>query len=258
MRQSTRPTALVTGGNRGIGRAIVVALAQRGFDVALVDLTESEDTGRTISAAREAGAAVTFIPGDISEVGQHEAIVNAAWQMNGEVHALVNNAGISVPIRGDLLDVSPEQLDPVLDVNFRGTFFLTQACARRMLADRVSQRHRTIVTVTSVNAQIVAPDRAAYCCAKAALSMMVKVFAARLAPQGIACYELRPGIIRTDMTRVAADKYDSIIGAGVVPMPRWGEPEDVGRAAALLCSGELAYSTGDILYVDGGLHLQRL
>ncbi|HZQ60873.1 MAG TPA: 3-ketoacyl-ACP reductase [Casimicrobiaceae bacterium] len=253
-----RPTALVTGGNRGIGRGIVVALAQRGFDVAFVDVSETEDTEHTTSLAREAGAKVAFIRGDIAELAGHDDILHSAWDLTGHVDALVNNAGVSVPVRGDLLEVTPDQLDPVMNVNFRGTFFLTQAFARRLLASPRPEWHRAIVTVTSVNAEIIAPDRAAYCCSKTALSMMVKLFAARLAPHGIGCYELRPGIIRTDMTRVAAARYDRIIAEGAVPMPRWGEPEDVGRAAALLCAGELTYMTGEALHVDGGLHLKRL
>lgn len=252
-----RPLALVTGGNRGIGRGIVAALARRGFDIALVDLAESEDTASTIAAAAAAGAAAHFVAGDIAAVAHHEELLDAA--LAGRfLHTLVNNAGVSTPVRGDVLEVTPEEFDPVLDVNLRGTFFLTQAVARRMLHARPGASGRSIITITSANAVIVAPDRAAYCFAKTALSMMVKVFAVRLAAEGVACYEIRPGIIRTDMTRVAAARYDGLIAQGLLPEARWGEPADVGRAAAALAAGELSYMTGAALDVAGGMHIHRV
>jgi NAD(P)-dependent dehydrogenase (short-subunit alcohol dehydrogenase family) len=171
---------------------------------------------------------------------------------------LVNNAGIPSPVRGDLLDVTAPAFDAVMEVNLRGTFFLTQAVARRMLADSSEAPARCIVTIGSVSADAASPERAAYCCSKAALSMMVKLFALRLAPHGIACHEVRPGIVRTDMTRPVADRYDALIGEGRVPIARWGEPEDVGRAVAALCAGEFPYVTGQVLHVDGGLNIPTL
>lgn len=252
-----RPLALVTGGNRGIGRGIVLALAGRGFDIALVDLSANDDTAVTIDQAQRAGADVRFVPGDIAATATHADLLDRALA-GRPLHTLVNNAGISSPVRGDVLEVTPEQFDPVLDVNLRGTFFLTQAVARRMLRVTPGARGRSIITITSANAVIVAPDRAAYCFAKTALSMMVKVFAVRLANAGIACYEIRPGIVRTDMTRVAAARYDRLIADGLLPEARWGEPEDVGRAAAALAAGELPYMTGDALHVDGGMHIHRV
>lgn len=212
--QAPRPVALITGGNRGIGRAIVVALARRGFDVAFVDREANADSENTRSLASAAGAECLFIRGDISDPSQHQEILQAAWGMKGQLNALVNNAGISAPVRGDVLQLPAEEFDLVMNTNFRGTFFLTQACARRMLTDRKSDAHRSIVTVTSVSALVVSPDRAAYCCSKTALSMMVKIFAVRLAREGIGCYELRPGIIRTSMTDSVSAKYDKLIAEG--------------------------------------------
>jgi NAD(P)-dependent dehydrogenase (short-subunit alcohol dehydrogenase family) len=251
-------TALVTGGNRGIGRAVVIALARRGFHVAFVDLAENEDTQRTRQAVEETGAQATFIRGDLANLKGHEAIVERAWAIDRRLDVLVNNAGIPVPVRGDLLDVTADAFDAVLDVNLRGTFFLTQVAARHMLADSLPAPGRCIVTIGSISAVAASPERAAYCCSKAALSMMVKLFALRLAPHGIACHEVRPGIVRTQMTAGVAGRYDRLIEEGGVPIARWGEPEDIARAVAALCSGDFGYMTGEVLHIDGGLHIPRL
>lgn len=253
-----KPVALVTGGNRGIGRGIVLALAERGFDVAFTDLAEAEDTHFTRSGAERLGARVSFIAGDISDIAQHARLVDAAYELSGRLDVLVNNAGISVAKRGDVLDVTPESFDAVMGVNLRGTFFLSQAAARRMLTDLPPAHPRAIVTISSANAVMVSPDRAEYCFSKAALSVMVKILAVRLAAAGIASYEIRPGIIRTEMTRVAADKYDRLIAGGLTPIARWGEPQDIGRAVAALATGEFPFVTGEALHIDGGLHIQRL
>lgn len=253
-----RPQALVTGGNRGIGAAIAIALAGRGFDIVIADLAHTEDTVRTTRAAAALGAHVAFVAADVADLAQHARIVDAAWAPAGRLDTLVGNAGVSVARRGDVLDVTPESFDRVLGVNLRGTFFLAQAVARRMLADPPGAAHRSIVTISSANAEIVSPDRAEYCFAKSALSMMAKVFALRLAPAGIASYEVRPGVIRTDMTRVAAPKYDRLIAEGLTPIARWGEPDDVGRTVAALACGELPFVTGEAVHVDGGLHIRRL
>lgn len=252
-----RPIALVTGANRGIGAGIVRALARSGFDVVLADLAATQDTARTRAEAEACGARTAFVAADIADLAQHARVVEAAWSLGGRLGTLVNNAGVSVARRGDLLDVTPESFDRVLGVNLRGTFFLTQAVARRMLADPPGDAHRAIVTISSSNAVIAAPERAEYCLAKTGLSMMTKVFALRLAAAGICCYEIRPGVIRTDMTRVAQAKYDKLIGEGMTPIARWGEPDDVGAAAAALARGALPFVTGDAVNVDGGLHIHQ-
>jgi NAD(P)-dependent dehydrogenase (short-subunit alcohol dehydrogenase family) len=255
---SKKPVALVTGGNRGIGRAIVIALARRGFDVAIADLAETVDTDATRREAEACGARTAFVPGDIARPEEHERLVAAPYALGGRLDVLVNNAGVSVAKRGDVLDVTPQEFDRVLGVNLRGTFFLSQAASRRMLADPERGWPRSIVTISSANAFMVSEDRAEYCLAKTALSMMVKIFAARLGKSGIASYEVRPGVIRTEMTRVATEKYDRLIAGGLSPIPRWGEPVDVGRAVAALASGDLPFMTGDAFHVDGGLHIHRL
>lgn len=237
-----KPVAIVTGAARGIGRACAVALQAKGFDVVGVDLRSFElPGGRAVQA-------------DIAGEEGRRRIVDAA---GGPVHCLVNNAGVQVEVRGDLLEVTQESFDRLIDVNLRGTFFLTQAVARRML-EAPAEGFRSIVTISSVNAFIAGTNRGEYCMSKAALTMMVKLFALRLVHAGIRCYEVRPGIIRTDMTKPAAARYDKLIGEGGVPARRWGEPEDVARAVAMLAGGDLAYSTGEAVHVDGGLHVQAL
>jgi len=178
----------------------------------------------------------------------------------GGLDCLVNNAGVTVDRRGDLLEATVASFDRVMNVNLRGTFFLTQAAAKRMLADMPGQGgpHRSIVVISSTNAFIAAPDRPEYTFSKTSLSMMAKMFALRLAEAGIAVYEIRPGVMRTDMTAPVAAKYERWIADGVVPQHRWGEPDDVGRTIAALASGALPFTTGEAFHVDGGLHIQKL
>ncbi|MBL8571393.1 MAG: 3-ketoacyl-ACP reductase [Phreatobacter sp.] len=257
MEQGGRRVAFVTGAQRGIGRGIALALAARGFDLVLNDLAASSDLDATAAAAREAGARVTTLAGDIADLGGQGALVTAAWDAFGRIDCLVNNAGVSVKTRGDMLDSSPESFDRLITINLRGPFFLTQAVAKRMVAAPASG-FRSIVTVSSLNAEAASPDRAEYCISKIGLSMMSKLYALRLAEAGIRAYEIRPGVIRTDMTAVAREKYDRMFASGFSPISRWGEPEDIGRAVAMLADGALAYSTGEVVHVDGGLSVAKL
>jgi NAD(P)-dependent dehydrogenase (short-subunit alcohol dehydrogenase family) len=257
---SKRRCAVVTGGRRGIGRGTCLALAAAGFDVAVVDLEDDEASRATVAAVRERGAQAQFIRGDVAAVATHAAIIEAVYEAFGTIDCLVNNAGVSVERRGDLLDVQPASFDRVVGINLRGTFFLTQAAARRMIAeDRAPDAPaRSIVTISSVNAWLVGPDRGEYCISKSGLTMMTKLFAVRLAPHRIHTYEVRPGIIETDMTAVAKEKYDRLIAAGLTPIPRWGTPEDVGAAVAALATGALPFGTGDAYHVDGGMHIYKV
>lgn len=252
--------AVVTGGRRGIGRGICHGLASAGFDVAVVDLDEDEAAQATLAGVEARGAEARFVRGDIADLDRHAAILERVYQAFGTIDCLVNNAGVSVARRGDILDVTPESFDRVIGINLRGTFFLTQAAARRMIGESRPPEApaRSIITISSANAWLVGPDRAEYCMAKTGLTMMTKMFAARLAPHGIFTYEVQPGIIETDMTAVAKAKYDRLIGEGLTPIPRWGMPEDVGKAVASLASGAMPFSTGDAYRIDGGLHIHRL
>lgn len=244
-----KPAALVTGANRGLGRGIALALAARGFDVVVNDLERSGDEGIP-------GAA--FVAGDIADTAQHGRIVDEAFGAFGALHCLVNNAGVMTSVRGDMLELTEQSFDRVMGINLRGTFFLTQRVVRRMLAQTDDGSFRSIVTISSVNAFMAGVTRADYSLSKSALTMLVKLFAVRLADAGIRCYEVRPGIMRTDMTKPVREAYDRRIADGIVPIRRWGEPEDVGRAVAMLAAGELGFSTGEAVHVDGGLHIQTL
>ncbi|MFC4166260.1 3-ketoacyl-ACP reductase [Teichococcus aestuarii] len=252
-----RPVALVTGGRRGIGRACCVALAGRGFDILAADIAE-EGAEETAALVRAAGGRFAFRRLDVARLEEHDAFVQAAWQDQGGIDCLVNNAGVGAMQRGDLLDVSPESWDRAFGVNARGTFFLTQAVARRMLEVPPAAQPRSIIFISSANAQLASPDRGEYCAAKTAVSMLARLFALRLAEAGIAVHEIRPGVIRTDLTAPVAEAYSRRIAEGLSPIRRWGEPEDVGRAVAMLAAGDLPFSTGDALHIDGGLHVGRL
>jgi NAD(P)-dependent dehydrogenase (short-subunit alcohol dehydrogenase family) len=258
---SSRRAVLVTGGRRGIGRGIAWSFAAKGYDVIVNDLVEDEATAATLAGIAERGARAAFVQADIADVAAHADLVDRAFAAFGRLDVLVNNAGISVARRGDMLDVTPESFDRLIATNLRGPFFLTQVVARRMIETSASppgRPPRAIITVSSANVTFVSPDRAEYCLAKTGLAMMTKLYAVRLAEYGIGVFEIRPGIIRTDMTAVAQEKYDKAIAEGITPIARWGEPEDVGRAAVALASGDFAFATGDAVHVDGGLHIARL
>ena len=250
-----RPVALITGARRGIGQGIAFALAAAGFDLVINDLERDADAEATLAGVDARGARASFVAADIADLAAQPGLVDAAFAF-GRLDCLVNNAGVSVLSRGDLLDVAPESYDRCLDVNLRGPFFLTQRIARRMLEQPPPERGpRSIITVTSVNAETPSISRGEYCISKAGASMLTKLFALRLAPHGIGVFEVRPGIIRTPMTAPVAERYQREIERGITPIARWGEPADVGRAVATAATGGLPFSVGQVIYVDGGLSL---
>jgi 3-oxoacyl-[acyl-carrier protein] reductase len=253
-----RPVALVTGGNRGLGLATSLNLAEAGFDVVVADLSESGDGLERVRAqARTAGSRLAYVQMDIADVAARVQKVDEAWSRFGRIDCLVNNAGIAARPLTDVLDLSPAAFDQSMSVNLRGTFFLTQEVARRMLANASPVVTRSIITVTSIAAEFASVDRAQYSLSKSALSMMVKIFALRLAASGIAVHEVRPGFMKTEMTASAdTTGIDEWIADGRVPIPRWGQPDDVGRTIAGLASGAIPYSTGQPFWVAGGLNLR--
>lgn len=251
-----RPLALVTGAQRGIGAAIALVLARQGFDLAIADVPGA-DCAEVIRAAEAAGARARAFAFDLADTSGHARRVDDIVQWGGPLSVLVNNAGIGSPSRGDLLDVAPEAFDRVLGVNLRGTFFLMQAVARHMLAAPIAAP-RAIVTVSSVSAETASIERGEYCVSKSGLAMTTRLFALRLAAAGIGVFEVRPGVIRTPMTQAVSATYDERIAGGLVPMGRWGEPDDVAEAVGALASGRLAFATGSVLQVDGGLSIPRL
>jgi NAD(P)-dependent dehydrogenase (short-subunit alcohol dehydrogenase family) len=252
-----RPFALVTGARRGIGAAVAVALARAGFDVAITDLTQDSDAQATLEAIGGAGGTGVFLRSDLADTNDHTRVLQEAVARCGAIDCLVNNAGVASPARGDLLDVQPQAFDQVMAVNLRGTFFFTQAVARHMAAQAADQP-RSIVMISSVSAELASPERGEYCVSKAALAMVTRLFALRLAAHDIAVFEVRPGVIRTPMTALVAEQYEQRIAAGLVPLGRWGEPEDIGDAVAGLASGRFRFATGSVIHLDGGLSIARL
>lgn len=253
-----RPTAVVTGGKQGLGLEAVKHLASQGFNVVIADLQPEDQEIQVLrQQLSEWGAESFYIQCDISDIDRHAEMVDAIWGAFGRIDCLVNNAGVAARPLQDILELPVDAFDRSIDVNLRGTFFFTQEIARRMIASPVTNTYRSIIVVTSIAAEMPSVQRAQYSMTKAALSMMVKLFATRLAPKGIHVHEIRPGFIQTAMTASAGTSaIDDWIDSGRVPMPRWGKPEDVGQAIATLASGSLPYLTGQPMWVAGGLNLQ--
>jgi NAD(P)-dependent dehydrogenase (short-subunit alcohol dehydrogenase family) len=252
----TRPAAIVTGGARGIGLACAEALADAGFDILVADLAENPSDKLAANFAARSAKFVYF-QCDIADLSAHQRMVEAAINAFGHIDCLVNNAGVGAVVRGDLLELKPDNFDRALAINLRGTLFLSQAVAKAMLATPAASA-RSIITITSVSAAMASPERADYCISKAGLSMWVKNLALRLAAEDIGVFEVRPGIIRTDMTSGVSAKYDALIEGGLVPAKRWGEAADVGAVVAALASGKFGFSTGSVVDVDGALSVPRL
>jgi NAD(P)-dependent dehydrogenase (short-subunit alcohol dehydrogenase family) len=253
-----RRVALVTGGRRGIGLAVAERLAADGFDVAITGTSADDDVSRAAVAKLAAhGGRAAYVAGRVDAVDDHGRVLDAVEAALGPIDVFVSNAGIAPPQRLDLLETTPENFDVVLDVNLRGAFFLAQAAAKRMIAAG-PKPGRTIVFVSSCSAEMVSINRVEYCISKAGLAMAVQGFAARLAAEGIGVFEVRPGIIRTDMTAGVASRYDGLIDGGLVPARRWGEGADIAAAVAAFARPDLVFSTGTVVNVDGGLTLARL
>jgi 3-oxoacyl-[acyl-carrier protein] reductase len=253
--------AVITGGGRGIGRGIVLALAELGYHLVVNYRSDVGSAENTTRDARASGASSAHsIQADISRPEEGRRLVDEAVQLAGRLDLWVNNAGIAPERRLDLLDTTPESWDHVVDTNLRGPFFLSQAVARAMLGQLAAGTvtEPQIVFITSISSRFASVNRGEYCIAKAGLSMAAQLFAARLAGTGIRVHEVRPGLIDTDMTRAVRAAYDERIAAGLVPMGRWGTPDDVGRAVALIAEGGLRYSTGSVIDIDGGLGLRIL
>ncbi|PBB86751.1 MULTISPECIES: 3-ketoacyl-ACP reductase [unclassified Mesorhizobium] len=252
----SRPAAIVTGGARGIGLACAEALADAGFDILVAELAEKPADGLADTITGR-GAKFAYARCDVADLAHHAALVEAATDAFGRIDCLVNNAGVGAVVRGDLLELKPANFDRAMAINLRGTVFLSQAVAKAMLSAPAGSA-RSIITITSVSAAMASPERADYCISKAGLSMWVKNLALRLAAENIGVFEVRPGIIRTDMTSGVSAKYDALIDGGLVPAKRWGEAADVGAVVAALASGRFGFSTGSVIDVDGALSVPRL
>jgi len=255
---TSRPVAIVTGAGRGIGRAIAEALAARRFDLVVTDLVPQAEGEVLLQDLAGRGCRAFYQSGDIADLASHPPLVARTLAEFGRIDCLVNNAGMAALVRGDLLDLAPENFDRITAVNLRGTVFLTQAVVRAMLAQPPADAPRSIVTITSVSAELASPERIDYCMSKAALAMWVRGLALRLGPEGIGVFDVRPGIVRTAMTAKVAATYDERIAAGLVPARRWGDAGDVATVVANLACGDFAFATGSVIAVDGGLSIPRL
>ena len=270
LKKSERPTrkkgrapdrvALVTGGTRGIGLGIARALASEGWNLALCGVRPESSVREVLKELRGPGVDVLYCAADLAQAGERTRLVEAVVRRYGGLDALVNNAGRAPRVRADILEASEESFEEVLRTNLQAPYFLTQQVARLMFErkrERPSARP-AVVFVTSVSGEMASTNRGEYCVSKAGLTMAARLFAARLAEHGIAVYEVRPGIVATDMTAPVREAYDRLIAEGLVPERRWGRPEDVGRVVAALLRGDLPYATGAVIPVDGGLSIPRL
>lgn len=256
-----KKTALITGGARGIGFGIAKALAREGWSLAINGLRPLDAVEDALGELRALGSEVAYARGDVSSAEGRTAVMAAGRELaGGPINLLVNNAGVAPAQRLDLLDTTEESWDRVLGANLKGAFFLAQAAARDMVVAKQADGSFSacIVNISSISATVASVSRGEYCVAKAGLSMATQLFAARLGEHGIPVYEVRPGIIRTDMTAGVSAKYDALIAEGLCLTRRWGEADDVGKAVASLARGDFPYSTGQAIWVDGGLTLPRL
>jgi NAD(P)-dependent dehydrogenase (short-subunit alcohol dehydrogenase family) len=255
-----RRVALVTGGARGIGFGVARELARDNFDLAICGLRDPSAAAPALAELRQLGAEALYVQADVSAPVARRRLLEAVREKFGRLHVLVNNAGVAPKVRADILEATEESFDWVLKVNLQGPYFLTQECARWMIEQKKAGPNwrGCVVNISSVSATDASVNRGDYCISKAGLSMATKLWAARLGEFEIPVYEIRPGIIRTDMTAGVQAKYDELIAEGLLVQARWGMAEEVGKAAAVLARGELSYSTGQVLMVDGGLTLRRL
>ena len=261
-KSKSRRVALITGASRGIGRAIAIELARLGCDVMINYVSNQAAAEETQKAAEfsSGGARAKICQADVSVTSDREKLIAETKAQFGRLDFLVNNAGIASPKRVDLLSATEESFDQVITVNLKGPYFLSQAVARWMIEQKktTSDYKPAIVNITSISAFAASPERGDYCVSKAGLAMMTNLFAIRLADESINVYEIRPGVIETDMTSNVKEKYDRMIEDGLTPIKRWGTGEDVARAVGAIVSGNLPFSTGEVINVDGGFHLRRL
>ncbi len=249
-------TALVTGGGRGIGAGIVDRLAAEGWNVAFCGRKPAEEfAAHCAGLEAKYNVKALYVQADVSKAEDREKLLYAILEMFGSLEALVNNAGVAPLVRCDLLEMSEESFDRVMNINLKGPFFLTQRIGRYFAENHIQG---TIVNVGSISATVASISRGEYCLSKAGVAMATKLFAVKMAEFGGPVYEIRPGVISSDMTSVVKEKYDKLIAGGLTLQPRWGFPEDIGKAVAMLLRGDLAYSTGQVIKVDGGMEIGRL
>jgi 3-oxoacyl-[acyl-carrier protein] reductase len=252
--------ALITGAGRGIGLGIAKALAAEGCEIVVGDIHPEEVVAEAMDEVRGLGAEVLYCIADVSDPEARAGMLDVIREKFGRLDVLVNNAGVAPKVRADILEATEESYDWVMGINLKGPYFLTQAVANWMIEQQKENEsfQGCIVNISSISATVASPSRGEYCISKAGVSMATQLWAARLGEFGIPVYEVRPGVIKTPMTEVVTAKYDKLIAEGLTIQPRWGFPEDVGKAVAMLVRGDLPYSTGQVIMVDGGMMVQRL
>ena len=264
---STHRIAIVTGASRGIGRGIALALAKAGHDIVINYNSNAAAAEEVKGLIESSGAKAHIVQADIAIAADRQKLVDETVRVFGRIDLLVNNAGVAPNVRADILDAGEESFDRLININLKGPYFLTQLVAKKMIEEATKRRSDeatkgtkgTIVTVSSISAYTASVNRGDYCISKAGLSMMTQLYAARLAEHGINVYEIRPGVIATDMTGPVKAKYDDLIfNKDLTPIRRWGQPEDIGKAVVAIATGLLPFSTGEVINVDGGFHMKRL
>lgn len=246
-------TAIVTGGSRGIGYGIAEALAAENWNLAICARQENSDAAENLMK-KFPSVTVRYYKCDVSDRNDRENLLSAVLRDFGSFDALINNAGVAPQVRADLLEMSEESFDRVMNINLKGPFFLSQSAARYFAARKAG----VIVNIGSCSATVASISRGEYCISKAGIGMMTKLFAVKMAEFGVNVYEIRPGVISSDMTSTVKEKYDKLIAEGLTLQPRWGEPQDIGKAVAMLLRGDLAYSTGTVIDIGGGMEIARL
>ena len=253
-------TALITGGTRGIGLGIARAMARAGFDLALNGVRSADQVGDVLESLREEGIQVHYVPGDLSDPEKRSELVSSVLDSYGQLNVLINNAGIAPAERRDILEATEESYDRVMDVNLKAPYFLTQLCALHMVEQKQkdTEFEASIINISSISATVASVNRGEYCISKTGMTMSTRLWAVRLGEFDIPVYEIRPGITETDMTAGVKQKYDQLINDGLCVQKRWGTPEDMGKVAVAMATGNMPYATGQTVVVDGGLTIPRL
>lgn len=253
-------TALITGAGRGIGLGIAMALAQEGMNIAVMDIHPDEVVMPALNELRAQGVEVLYCRADVTDAAARGRTLDTIRERFGQLHVLVNNAGVAPRVRADILEATEESYDWVMGINLKGPYFLTQAVANWMVDQKAEDADfwGCIINISSISATVASPSRGEYCLSKAGVSMATQLWAARMGEYDIPVYEIRPGVIKTDMTATVQEKYDRLIGEGLMVQARWGYPADIGKAAAALARGDFPYSTGQVVMVDGGMTIPRL
>ena len=255
-----KPVALITGAGRGIGYGIASLLAENNYDLVIDDVHEEIAVKSAMDALKAKGADVLYVRADISKAEQRQVLINQTREKFGRLDLLVNNAGVGPKERLDILDATEESYDRVMTINLKSPYFLTQLIAKWMIEQKNADNTLTpkIVNISSMSSFTSSTSRGEYCLSKTGISMMTKLYADRLAEYNIPVYEIQPGIIYTDMTSVVKEKYDKLIAEGLTPIKRWGYPEDIAKAVLAMALNYFPFSTGEVIHVDGGFHIQRL